>query len=269
MAGEFGVSMPLVFRRDLWTHTMSASELVLVVGDDGARRVRRRGVPSELLSGVIFYADMDDKDLEKRNIELLSANKIPCWPSPALLSRMLDRHLVLLNLCQAGYVSHPVVIGFEPTRDELPPPYVLKAGLAHRGQDKFLIRDPDRDWPTELPTGLRTMEPYFEGESVRVLVIDDDMYGIRIRNDRTWIKNLPGAESERIELRDNLKAHARAVCYHLDLEVAGVDYIVEPNGAFHLLEVNHFPGLNVDDEIVARAQRFLGEIMEILERRAK
>ena len=115
---------------------------------------------------------------------------------------------------------------------------------------------------------IATAEPFFHGESVRILIIGERSFGIKFTNEISWIKNSVGSD---IEMWDNplpsLIAHARAVAQYFKLEIAGVDYILTPT-SFHFLEINQFPGVNSSDETAFAAMEFLKEKMEIIERNA-
>jgi hypothetical protein len=134
MAGEFSVTMPLVFSRDDWSHTMNKTKLVITDG-----RLHRSNIPGEDLKGIIFFADQCQKELELENLNLLYWKEINCWPSARTLLQMTDRHAVLARAVKCGFVSHPVVQGAMEDKPRLPFPFVLKTGFDHRGEGKFLI----------------------------------------------------------------------------------------------------------------------------------
>jgi hypothetical protein len=91
--------MPLAFERDSWMHSMTASKLVY----DG--KLHRKNNLEEYLKGIIFHADLDDKDIEKYNLQLFLDNNIPCFPNPAVLLKMQDRHIVLKQCMDWGYTN--------------------------------------------------------------------------------------------------------------------------------------------------------------------
>lgn len=266
MSGEFRVSMPTVFLREQWSHTMSPDHLI--IEDDG--RLHRKQYVNETLKGVIHYADVNNKEIEKSNLSKIIEHHIPCWPNPHTLLHLLDRHKVLAECASNGYVSHDIY-QFRYAERKLPKlwfPFVAKIGNDHRGIGKHLIYS-KADFE-QLPEwkGYATFEPFFKGDSVRVLVIDNYTVGIKIENDTSWIKNSAGAETSVIDISETLKDHAMNVVTSLNLEIAGVDYIVEPNGYFHFLEVNQYPGIDVSDEVEDIAKKFLKEKMDLVEEMA-
>ena len=111
------------------------------------------------------------------------------------------------------------------------------------------------------------MEPFFEGESVRVLLLGERAFGARLRNEGSWIKSSAGASIEAWEPGEAIVRHARRATRLFGLEIAGVDYVIDPAG-FHLLEVNPFPRLGLSKESAAVAREMLRAAMDAIEARA-
>jgi glutathione synthase/RimK-type ligase-like ATP-grasp enzyme len=256
LSGEAYTTLTLAFSKERWQHTMCANKLV-----ESGKYIKRNNFNNEVIKGVIFYADMDNKDLELENLKLIKEKHIPCFPSPYILSNMIDRHYVLSQCVKAGFVSHNVVQTYYNENLKFNFPVVLKTGNSHRGHDKYLIFD--NDFPKW--DGIATLEPYFDGESVRILIIGNDIFGLKLENHESWIKNASGAEVYPFDPSDALVNHAKSVAKFWGLEIAGVDYILEENGSFHFLEINQFPGIAATDEIVESAKKFLSKIMDDIE----
>ena len=261
LSGEHATTMPLVFSKWLWNHTMTASELIF---DEKTNTFRRSNIPSEKLKGIIFYADMDDKEKEYRNLLTIKTHNISCYPNVNILLRMFNRHEVMEECVNAGFISHEIyqLLSDEINNFQFNYPVVLKTGNSHRGIDKFLIKNKD-----EFPSweGIATIEPFFEGASVRVLLIGDQFFGTRIDNEESWIKNSPGADISDYYPGKTLVQHAKAVAKYFELDIAGVDYIVDSRGDFHFLEINQFPGISGSDEISDAAKKFLSNKMDSME----
>ncbi len=263
LAGEFRVTQPLVFLRphDRWWHTMTSK---LLSRDDETGRFHRPGLPP--LRGFIYYARAEDISCEEQNLLLLHAWDVPCWPNPSNLAAMTDRHEVMLTCVLKRFVDHVVMFATDDAAQppNLPYPYVMKVGQAHSGEGKILVRGPE-DVPSSWE-GTATCEPFFEGRSARILLIGNDAYGIWTDNPNSWIKNSAGAEtSPWPNPPASLVQHARGVADYWSLDVAGIDYIIGANGTAHFLELNQFPGLDVTDEIVDVARKFLGARMDDVE----
>lgn len=251
LSGEFSVTQPAVFHRDLWSHTTIAKRLIY---DDC---LHRDGIHEDI-KGLIYYARTTDFEIEVHNLNLIERLDTPCWPQVHILQAMSDRHAVLQQCVELGLVTHHVCFSDKPV--DFPFPYVIKVGQEHCGIGKYLVRE-----PSEIPQweGIATIEPFFQGTSVRVLLIGGTHFGISIKNTKSWIANSEGAEVEIFDPPDSLVAHARRVATIFGLEIAGVDYIMDDRP--HFLEINQFPGLNVSDEAVACARAFLDAKMEEVE----
>lgn len=270
LAGEYHATMPAVFANERWQHTMTARRLV----DNGDGTIRRDNRPGERLRGLIYYASVDNDDVRRHNLRLISSMKLPCWPDPDWLLTLDDRHLVM-NMCRkAGLTTDPVQIrrmSDEPF--DLPRPFVLKTGNMHQGQGKHLIGHDDAlpEWG-----GLATAEPFYEGVSCRVLCISEDdgsahaAWGIRYDNPDTWIKNAAGAEQSLwADAPGDLYGHAARVHAHFGLQISGIDYVVDAKtGTPHFLEYNQFPGLGMNEAIEEAARAVFARRMADVERAA-
>lgn len=279
MSGEFKVSMKLVFSTLNWSHTMSANRLVLTKGGF------RRSNVSEVLKGVIYYHRTEDYDIELDNLNFLISNNFPCWPDPKQLLSMSDRHKVLKDCVDSGSVNHPVFQGTygdyirnnehydlrisdkttypDLRRPKIPFPFVLKTGQEHRGEGKFLI-EKEEDVPKWEE--IASIEPFFIGQSCRVLFIGEKYFVIKYDNPNSWIKNSAGADVEIWEdYPKELSEHAKLVRDQFDLEITGIDYVVGTDG-IHFLEINQFPGLDISDESVEVARHLFKQKMDLVEK---
>ena len=260
LAGEYNVTMPVVFEREAWNHSMTAKRLVFENG------VLHRPPYNEDIKGLIYLARTESYELELENLQTIKDSGLPCWPPVDVLSRMSNRHAVMAECVNARLTTDPVWIRGVTTPNEnealaitigLDLPYVAKTGQSHQGQDKFLL-----DSSTELRNKLAdndkylTVENFYEGLSVRVLFIGSEVFGVQYHNDQSWIKNGPGCDYDDWEPIPGIVEHASKVKDHFGLELAGVDYVVNETG-YHFLEVNQYPGLNVNERSVEVAKAFL------------
>ncbi len=259
MSGESKVSTLLAFSNARWDHTLVPSRLV--PSDYSNHHLRRDNRPRETIAGIIHYADVSDKTIEIDNLKLIINKDIPCWPNPKSLLRMTDRHKVLEECNTYGLINHKIYQSDEFAY-QIDFPFVLKTGTEHRGIGKYLIRS-----VKDIPEwdGIATMEPYFDGESVRVLIIGQSTFSFKVTNDYSWIKNGPGADIEKVSVSNELVEHAKDAARYFNLDVAGVDYIVEDDGTYHFLEINQYPGLGLFEDTEECAKRFLKVKMADLE----
>ncbi len=254
--GEPAVTLPLLKPRPAWTPVLSALSF-----DATAGRLHRRRSASDDYRGCVYFADVRDKDIERHNLGVFARSGWPCWPDPAALLGISDPHAALARCVAAGLVDHPVVQACWAPAPPLAFPYVLKVGDEHRGEGKFLIKSA-RD--IERWEGIATMEPFFDGESVRVLLVGDEAFGARVRNENSWIKNTAGASVEPWSPPPRLVDHARRAMRLFGLQIAGVDYVIDARGP-HLLEVNPFPRLGLSPESAAVARDFFTRQMDAIE----
>lgn len=239
--------------------------LSAVTFNNSAGRLHRGHSATDDFRGVVYLADVRDKEIERHNLQALASSGVPCWPDPSTLLALSDRHAALARCVEAGLVEHPVVQGVFSPEPRLPFPYVLKVGNEHRGEGKHLIRQ-----ASDIPRweGIASMEPFFQGESARVLVIGERTFGVKIRNEQSWIKNSEGASFEPWSPTDAVAEHARRVARAVGLLIAGVDYVLDAQG-FHFIEVNPFPRLGISQESTALARVLLGAVLEAIEKTAE
>lgn len=249
---------------DHWWHVSSPDRLIVV--DDTIRLSKRS---RDIVKGVVLYADVSDKSIEMNNYDVVINANLPCWPDPNVLKKMIDRFDVLEECIHAGFVRHTTYMSDQFHPDEFSMmgtyPLVMKMGNVHRGEGKWLLNDIN-DVP--IITGRFSIEPFFKGTSIRSLIIGDDTFGIRVENDRSWIKNSEGADVHEHKLSNEMIDHSRAVAKHFGLEVAGVDYVVNDDG-MHFLEVNIFPGITGFEDIEKCAKSFFMKKMGEVEDRAE
>ena len=161
----------------------------------------------------------------------------PCFPNAAA---MLDCRLKIPCLIRAlrytrfagpwrGYAS-PGVAG--NTSTEL----VGKWGNWHCGENKTRYNGA---FTTEESTLL---EPYFPGEAVRMVLIGDQAWQIRLTGEG-WLKSIHPADAGFMPIDPELLEDSRAIQAGLGLDFLGNDYIVGEDGEKYLLEVNHIPNV--------------------------
>jgi glutathione synthase/RimK-type ligase-like ATP-grasp enzyme len=256
LTGEPATTLPLLKSRPAWAPVLSAITFDIIAG-----RLHRRRSATDDFRGCVYFADVRDKDIERHNLRVLAGSSIPCWPDPAALLAVSDRHAAMARCVSAGLVEHPVVQARWTPEPALPFPYVLKVGDEHRGEGKYLIRSASDIVRWE---GIATMEPFFDGESVRVLLVGDHAFGARIKNESSWIKNAPGASIEPWEPDPAVVLHARRAMRLFDLEIAGVDYVIDRVGP-RFIELNPFPRVGLSKESAEAARGLFARRMDAIE----
>ncbi len=161
----------------------------------------------------------------------------PCLPNAAA---MMDCRLKLPCLARAlkftrfgtarrGYAAPGVE--FDPSLHS-----VAKWGNWHCGENKLQF---DTAKTFDQPT---IVEPYFSGQAVRVLLIGDQAWQIRLCGE-TWLKSIHHDQAAFTDVDPELRADTEAVASGFGLEIIANDYIIGDDGQAHLLEVNHIPNV--------------------------
>lgn len=223
--------------------TLAHESIPKIVVSSGRLFVESRSGAHMLpVSHVVFHG------IFEHDLDLIAALALwggPCIPNAAA---MMDCRLKLPCLVRALRYSRFAA----PSRGYAGPgatffaeqEHVAKWGNWHCGENKARF------------TGLRTsdeaciIEPYFAGESVRVVVIGDQAWQIRL-NGPDWLKSIHDPAATFMEIDRELLDDTRAVAKGIGLEIAANDYLVEPSGAKHLLELNHIPNVTRFPEILS------------------
>lgn len=204
---------------------------------DGVLEVESASVVGRFLpvSRVIFHGVFAD------DLPLLTALALwrgPCLPSALGLLDCRERIPALARaLAVTRFGALPRGLALPPDPYEAAAPAVAKWGVWHCGEDK--ARFAGRFEPREPSV----VEPFVEGTSVRIALVGDRAWQVRMAGDG-WLRSIhhPDATLEAAPDPD-LLADARALARRFDLAVCAVDYQVAPDGTPHLLEVNHAPNV--------------------------
>ncbi len=119
---------------------------------------------------------------------------------------------------------------------------VAKWGNWHCGENKQRFRD---SWISDETC---IIEPYLEGSAVRVVVIGNRAWQIRLEGN-DWLKSIHHPQACLMDLDARLVNDTQHVARCFGLEIAANDYIVTSDGEPHLLEVNHIPNVTRFPEI--------------------
>ncbi len=206
--------------------------------------VQDRGGTGEYVpvAKVVYHAIFED--------DLPTLAALALWGGPCLPGAhgMLDCRPRIPNLARARRVSRfaalPRGYGEKGAVFRADAPTVAKWGEWHCGEGKELFTG---EWRCEGPT---LFEPFVEGEAVRVQVIGDAAFQIRLGGD-DWKKSLHHPTAGLTAIDPELLADVRRMADHFGLEVCAADYVVAPDGARHLLELNHIPNVTEFPEVRA------------------
>lgn len=166
----------------------------------------------------------------------------PCFPNPL---GMLDCRLKHACLVRALAVTDfpGSARGFAPAGAQVSTEIdtVAKWGNWHCGENKDRFNGV---WTAEFSS---TLEPYYEGEAVRIVLIGDDVFQIKLAGS-DWKKSIHDDSALLTQVDVDLVEDTKKLASHFGLQVIANDYIVGPTGKF-LLEVNHIPNVTRFPEI--------------------
>ncbi|MCG6158574.1 hypothetical protein [Rubinisphaera margarita] len=92
------------------------------------------------------------------------------------------------------------------------------------------------------------IEHYLEGDAVRLVMIGDRHWQIKLEGDG-WLKSIHHPTASFMQADPRLVEDTRNIAKGLGLEIAANDYIITADGEPHLLEVNHIPNVTRFPEI--------------------
>ena len=205
-----------------------------------------RGLPRGSLEQVIFRMDA---------LHVLAERGVRCVNRPRAIERTVDKSWAGALLALAGVPTPPTIVcerhddamlAFERLGGDV----VVKPLFGAMGNG--IVRVEDRDLAHRVFRALelertvyyvqRTVAP--DGRrNLRVLVVDGDVAGAMERISDSWRANVArGARPRAVALSDEARALALAAAAALEVDVAGVDLLLTPDGAGFVLEVNGIPG---------------------------
>lgn len=153
--------------------------------------------------------------------------KLPCLVRALKLSSF--------NSMARGYASPGV--NYMTERES-----VSKWGNWHCGENKSRFGD---SWNAVEPS---IIEEFLEGNAVRVVLVGDQHWQIRLSGD-SWLKSIHHNAAEIMDVDPRLLQDTRNIANGFGLEVMANDYIVTSDDVPHLLEVNHIPNVTRFPEI--------------------
>ncbi|MEO1526434.1 MAG: ATP-grasp domain-containing protein, partial [Planctomycetota bacterium] len=203
-------------------------------------------------------------------------DRVPMITPPRGLELAIDKFHTLAILDRLGFPTPPTRLA--QSRDlamaafeELGQDCVVKPLFGGEGRGVMRVADKELAWYTfsslEQLGAVIQVQKFIApgGRDTRLLVIGDNVFGIRRQNDRSFRSNVAaGAKCTRIDLSKELVESAKTITRRFGLHFASVDLIDNEGGPALFLEVNAVPGWK-------GAQRVLDEsiadcVVETLER---
>lgn len=113
---------------------------------------------------------------------------------------------------------------------------VAKWGNWHCGENKHRFTG---HWKSENPS---VIEPFFEGEAVRVVIVGKHAFQIKLEG-KSWLKSIHDETANFMEMDRELFEDTLNIKNEFGMDIIANDYIVGNDGQKHLLEVNHIPNV--------------------------
>lgn len=229
-----------------------------------------RTMPPGSLEQVVFRMDALQR-LESRGVIVVNPTKS--------IEAAVDKYLTLSLLQSAGFAvpqtetSQTVddaMAGFHRLGCDV----VVKPLFGSEGRGITRINDEAiaiRAFKLLIQLGTVIYQQQYiehEGHDVRLLVIGDQVHGMRRTNKLDWRTNVSrGAQAESIDVTDDMKEQAFRATRSVGAVIAGVDLLPAKDGRCFAIEVNAVPGWRAMAK--ARNIDIAAEVLEFVERYAR
>jgi RimK family alpha-L-glutamate ligase len=239
---------------------------VHILGPDGAPLdtldlLVVRGLPRGSLEQVIFRMDA---------LHVLAHQGVRCVNSPRAIERTIDKAWASALLALAGLPTPPTIVcerydDAMQAFDQLGGDVVVKPLFGAMGSG--IVRVEDRDVAHRVFRALELERTVYYVQraiapagrrDLRVLVVAGEVAGAMERVSGSWRANIARGARPRAEvLSEDERDLALAAAATVEADIAGVDLLIEPDGAAHVLEVNGIPGWQAlqsvcDEDLTAR-----------------
>lgn len=200
---------------------------------------KQTGVGMLAVDKVVYYGIYDNDFDFIAGLAIWSG---PCFPNAIA---MLDCRLKIPCLIKAmkftrfGKPRGFVAAGAEV---EVSEDTVAKWGNWHCGENKHRFLG---QWESDYAA---TIEPFFEGEAVRIMVVGDKVWQIKLEGE-TWLKSIHPETACFMKIDPDLLDDTMHIKRALSMDMIGNDYVVSDDGTKYLLEVNHIPNITRFEEV--------------------
>lgn len=173
---------------------------------------------------------------------------------PRCLEIAIDKYLASALLAAAGLATPPTIVS-QTVDDamrayfELGSDVVVKPLFGSEGKGIARLTDESIAWRTfktlvELRSVIYQQQYiHHRGFDLRLLVVGDDVLGIRRSNSSDWRTNVSrGARAEALEVTSTLRMLAMRAALAAQTPIAAVDVLPSTDGRDYVLEVNAVPG---------------------------
>ena len=202
------------------------NERLFVESQSGARMLP--------VSKVIYHGIFEDDHDFIAGLALWGGQCLP--DAVAMMDCRLKLPCLVRSLKLSAFVDPPRGYASPGTHYATDVVSVAKWGNWHCGENK---RRFESSHTADQPT---IIEPFIEGEAVRIVVMDDREWQIRLAGNG-WLKSIHHDDAAFETPEPRLVEDTRNVGRGFGLRLLANDYIVDIEGRPHLLEVNHVPNV--------------------------
>lgn len=182
---------------------------------------------------------------------------------PRALEIAIDKFATLDCVSALGYLVPETIVVQSRSQamdafDRLGGDCVIKPLFGGEGRGVMRVRDRELAWYATSTLDNLGATLYLQkfigpgGVDTRLLVIGEEVIGIRRSNDREFRTNLSsGARGQAINPTPNQVAMAQAICRRIGLWFAAVDLLHDAQGNEFVLEVNAIPGWKGAQQVIS------------------
>ena len=179
---------------------------------------------------------------------------LPVINRPRALEIAIDKFATLNLVAQLGHPVPDTIVTQDRAQameafKTLGGDCIVKPIFGGEGRGVMRVCDPELAWTTFSTLENLGAVCYVQrfvapgGCDTRLLVIGEEVYGIRRRNEGDFRTNVSsGARSESIEVEPEQATMAKSICNAIGLRFASVDLLDTEDGPPRVLEVNAIPG---------------------------
>lgn len=257
----------LIIKIDGINFTILVGKTKTNINDFDLLYFRRAGNKFYSLAGTLAIC------LERLNIPYFDTTFSRVGPDEDKLTNLTRLSLAGLPTIPTYFSWHNKIMDNMDEILEFGFPLVAKKLSSHRGKGVILIRNKDdfKKLLSDFPKNNFMFQKYIESkDEYRILVLKDTVgaYEKKIPQKDEWRSNVAlGAIEEFIEantIPKDFKDIAIRAASTLNIQIAGVDILIDKTGYVWLLEVNRGPGITYDDpdspEIANLANFFAKEL---------
>lgn len=221
----------------------------IVVKDEVLYMEKANGVGMLPVDKVVYYG-IYDNDFDF--ITGLAIWQGDCYPNAAAMLDCRFKIPCLVKALSLSKFSSPRGFISAGASVTIANDTVAKWGNWHCGENKHRFTG---EWESQFTA---TIEPYYEGEAVRIMMIGDVYWQIKLEGD-DWLKSIHPDNAGFMPVDEDLLADTIYIKETLKMDMIGNDYIVAKDGSKYLSEVNHIPNITRFDEV---REAYLSTVIE-------